>query len=65
MLCAHEPNLDPRIRWESQYASTEFDVTVLGFAGDENATGRGDKRADVCRTVRLKGNGVSSAAFFW
>ena len=65
MVCAHEPSLDPRIRWESQYASAEFDVTVLGFAGDENAIACGEKGADVCKTVRLKGSGTSSAAFFW
>ena len=31
MLCAHEPTVDPRIRWEAEGATTQFDVTVLGF----------------------------------
>src|SRR5262249_27558313 len=31
MLCAHEPTVDPRIRWEAEGAATQFDVTVMGF----------------------------------
>jgi glycosyltransferase involved in cell wall biosynthesis len=31
MVCAHEPTMDPRIRWEAERAASSFDVTVLGF----------------------------------
>jgi glycosyltransferase involved in cell wall biosynthesis len=31
MVCAHEPTMDPRIRWEAESAVERFDVTVLGF----------------------------------
>jgi len=31
MICAHEPSLDPRIRWEAEAAARHFQVTVLGF----------------------------------
>lgn len=31
MLCAHEPNLDPRVKWEYTTASQHFDVTVIGM----------------------------------
>jgi glycosyltransferase involved in cell wall biosynthesis len=31
MLCAHEPTMDPRVRWTAEFAAREFDVTVLGF----------------------------------
>ena len=31
MICSHEPMMDPRVRWEAEYAAKEFDVTVLGF----------------------------------
>ena len=32
MVCAHEPTMDPRIRWEAERAATSYDVTVLGFS---------------------------------
>ena len=35
MICAHEPSLDPRIRWEAEAAARRFDVTVLGFNRDD------------------------------
>ncbi|MGE3781340.1 MAG: glycosyltransferase family 4 protein [Alphaproteobacteria bacterium] len=35
MICAHEPSLDPRIRWEAESAARQFDVTVLGFNRDD------------------------------
>ena len=31
MICAHEPTVDPRIRWEAEFAANQFEVTVLGF----------------------------------
>jgi glycosyltransferase involved in cell wall biosynthesis len=31
MVCAHEPTLDPRIRWSAESAAHKFDVVVLGF----------------------------------
>lgn len=31
MICAHEPTVDPRIRWEAEFAAKQFEVTVLGF----------------------------------
>jgi len=31
MLCAHEPTMDPRIRWEAEGAADRFEITVLGF----------------------------------
>ena len=32
MICAHEPTMDPRIRWEAEGAAKGFHVTVLGFS---------------------------------
>ena len=32
MVCAHEPTMDPRIRWEAERAASLYDVTVLGFS---------------------------------
>ena len=37
MICAHEPSLDPRIRWEAEAAARRFDVTVLGFNRDDGS----------------------------
>lgn len=36
MLCAHEPTMDPRVKWAAASAAARFDVTVLGF---NNAAG--------------------------
>jgi glycosyltransferase involved in cell wall biosynthesis len=40
MICAHEPTMDPRIRWEAEGAARDFDVTVLGLrnADDRSPT---------------------------
>jgi glycosyltransferase involved in cell wall biosynthesis len=31
MLAAHEPTLDPRVNWEANLASEEYEVTVMGL----------------------------------
>ncbi len=51
MICAHEPSVDPRIRWEAEAAARRFDVTVLGFKTRESDP---DIDAGVAyRTIRL------------
>jgi glycosyltransferase involved in cell wall biosynthesis len=52
MICAHEPTMDPRIRWEAEGAARWFDVTVLGFA-NENRPRSDAPDADNYVTVRL------------
>jgi glycosyltransferase involved in cell wall biosynthesis len=37
MVCAHEPTMDPRIRWEAEQAGPSFDVTVLGFSKEDGS----------------------------
>jgi glycosyltransferase involved in cell wall biosynthesis len=37
MVCAHEPTLDPRIRWEAEGGADRFNVTVLGFNRDDGS----------------------------
>lgn len=32
MLCAHEPTMDPRVKWAAESATASFDVTVLGYS---------------------------------
>jgi len=63
MMCAHEPSLDPRIRWEAEGAAARFDVTVLGFASEE-----GTDRSRLwrgCRAVLVDGQPRSAVAFLW
>lgn len=63
MICAHEPSADPRIHWEAHYASTEFDVTVLGFAG--NVPGPVcEEGLQTYRTIRLPRREISGVRFF-
>src|SRR5262245_43480246 len=59
MLCAHEPSLDPRIRWEAEGAAKRFEVTVLGFDRPDRPLA---ESAKVCgyRIVRLKPHRVSA-----
>lgn len=35
MLCAHDPDADPRVLWEAQGASDEFDVHLVGLLDPE------------------------------
>ena len=58
MICAHEPTMDPRIRWEAEGAARWFDVTVLGFA-NENRPRSDAPDADDYVTVRLGWREVS------
>src|SRR5579864_1248409 len=52
MICAHPPSADPRIAWEANSASREFDVTVLGFAASSD-TARPQAEASPYRVIRL------------
>ena len=63
MVCAHEPRLDPRIRWEAETASARFAVTVLGFAGENAAPG--SMADDGYRVVRLRRPAVGGIRYFW
>jgi glycosyltransferase involved in cell wall biosynthesis len=62
MVCAHEPTLDPRIRWEAEAASPRFDVTVLGFNREDESkpafehTGR-------YRIIRLRRTNMSALQY--
>lgn len=58
MLCAHEPTMDPRVKWSAASAARSFDVTVLGF---NNAAGSLPEQqdADGYRLVRLPHEFVS------
>jgi glycosyltransferase involved in cell wall biosynthesis len=64
MICAHEPTLDPRIRWEAEGAAHRFAVSVLGFNRDDGSLPQ-DENVDGYRIVRLKPNQVSGAYYFW
>ena len=64
MICAHEPELDPRIRWEAEAAAPRFDVTVLGFAGDEGRGGEA-REPDFCRSILLRRADHGAVAYFW
>jgi glycosyltransferase involved in cell wall biosynthesis len=59
MICAHEPTMDPRIRWEAEGAARDFDVTILGF---RNADGPPPNVgiADSYKIVRLPRRDVSA-----
>jgi len=64
MICAHEPTLDPRIRWEAEAAARRFDLTVLGFNRDDGLAPERDG-ASGYRIVRLVRPAVSAAYFLW
>ncbi len=58
MLCAHEPTMDPRVKWSAMSAARSFDVTVLGFnngAGSLSAS----QELDGYRILRLPHRFVS------
>jgi glycosyltransferase involved in cell wall biosynthesis len=64
MICAHEPSLDPRIRWEAEAAADRFDVTVLGFNRDDGSLPNAQSIAG-CRVIHLKRNPMSGLYYFW
>jgi glycosyltransferase involved in cell wall biosynthesis len=64
MICAHEPSLDPRIRWEAESAARHFDVTVLGFNRDDGSR-PAVQTEDGYRIVHLFRPGVTGLAYFW
>lgn len=37
MLCAHDPLVDPRVRWKAEHAAKQFEVTVLGFNKEDGS----------------------------
>ena len=55
MICAHEPTMDPRIRWEAEGAARGFDVTVLGFTNENRP------RPDVPDAGRLHDRSIGLA----
>jgi glycosyltransferase involved in cell wall biosynthesis len=63
MLCAHEPGLDPRIRWEAEGAATRFRTTVLGFNREDASLPAVEVRGGytIHRVVR-RDTGVSTFA---
>jgi glycosyltransferase involved in cell wall biosynthesis len=64
MICAHEPSLDPRIRWEAEAAARRFDVTVLGFNRDGGSEPEHDSGSGY-QIVRLVRPAVSANYFLW
>src|SRR6266568_629493 len=64
MVCAHEPTLDPRIRWEAEGAAHRFAVSVLGFNRDDGSLPE-NELLDGYRLLRLRPNQVSGAYYFW
>ncbi len=53
MLVHHEPNLDPRIKWEADSASSKFEVTVLGFSGSPDKFPQEEKVSSY-RIIRIR-----------
>jgi glycosyltransferase involved in cell wall biosynthesis len=64
MICAHEPGLDPRIRWEAEAAAGRFRVTVLGFNRDDRSL-PGSESVAGYHIVRLARHNVSGVSYFW
>src|SRR5262245_43914636 len=62
MICAHEPTLDPRIRWEAEGAARDFDVTVLGLKNEGGNQPNTGSPAGY-KTVRLLRRDVSSLQY--
>src|SRR5579885_1495616 len=63
MLCPHEPNLDPRIRWEAEGAADRFDVVVLGFNLDDGSLPPHERLAGY-EVWRVRGE-PGGAGFFY
>jgi len=64
MVCAHEPNLDPRIRWEAEAAAARFDVTVLGFNRADGSCKASEVRNGY-KIVRLPHQEISALYYLW
>lgn len=64
MVCAHEPSLDPRIRWEAEAAARRFDVTVLGFNRPDGSLPAVEIRDDY-KTIRLPQTEISGLYYLW
>jgi glycosyltransferase involved in cell wall biosynthesis len=64
MVCAHEPSLDPRIRWEAAGAARRFDVTVVGFNRADGSCSTVETR-DNYKTIRLRQSEISGLYYFW
>ncbi len=64
MICAHEPSLDPRIRWEAEAAARHFQVTVLGFNRPDGLLPRVERINDY-EIVRLNPGTISGLYYFW
>src|SRR5262245_19143894 len=62
MICAHEPTLDPRIRWEAEGAARDFDVTVLGLKNEGGDPPNAGSPAGY-KIVRLRRRDVSSLQY--
>jgi glycosyltransferase involved in cell wall biosynthesis len=64
MICAHEPGLDPRIRWEAEAAAGRFRVTVLGFNRDDGALPSAQSVGGY-QIIRLARRKVSGLSYCW
>jgi glycosyltransferase involved in cell wall biosynthesis len=64
MLCAHEPTMDPRVRWTAQSAAGDFDVVVLGFNRDDQLSASFET-TDGYRILRLVRISMSPLIYFW
>jgi glycosyltransferase involved in cell wall biosynthesis len=64
MICAHEPNLDPRIGWEARAAAARFEVTVLGFNRADGSCNQTEQR-DGYHIVRQPYSEITPLYYFW
>jgi glycosyltransferase involved in cell wall biosynthesis len=64
MVCAHEPSLDPRIRWEADAAAARFSVTVLGFNRADGSKPEVEETGGY-RAVRLRHFDCGVSAYLW
>jgi len=64
MVCAHEPSLDPRIRWEADAAAPRFSVTVLGYNRADGSKPEVEETGGY-RTVRLHHFDCGVSAYLW
>ncbi len=62
MLCAHEPMMDPRVKWAAASAAQSFDVTVLGFNNAADSLPE-LQQTDGYRLIRLPHHHVSLVAY--
>jgi glycosyltransferase involved in cell wall biosynthesis len=64
MVCAHEPSLDPRIRWEAEAAARRFEVTVLGFSRPDGSCPPAEIHNGY-KTIRLPQSETTGLYYFW